>query len=87
MTTSEHDDKSTRNQALPAQCVHVAEGELEHLHTLELTTRTEAVQPDYRYVINGDRMRLCAFCTGKVIGMLSRSEFTGGALLAPEAER
>jgi hypothetical protein len=60
------------------QCVHIERGELEHLHTVDLTTVVANVQDDYRYVTGPDSMKLCALCTGRLIGYLSRSEFSGG---------
>ena len=76
-STREHDDTST-NRLLSEQCVHLERDELKHLHTVELSTELEAVQDDYRYVTGPDRMKLCAFCTGRMLAVLLELGSKGG---------
>lgn len=68
------------NRVWPSECVHVRNGELRAIESLELTIRATTLpghDADFRYVKGPDQIVLCALCAGRVIGFLLRPEIAG----------
>jgi len=61
------------NRLLARECVHLADHAIKHSYTLEV--RTEGgMDPDFRYSTGPDEMKLCLFCSGKLLAFLRSKE-------------
>lgn len=59
---------SDNKTMLPTQCTHVARGERAHAHTVVVETVDPSPADGYRYITGPDRMELCDYCAGILIG-------------------